>query len=95
MLRIAIPFFSTIQTNSFARVLSIYVLVAEKFGERDTEQQQQQNQTDATSYDPWLVVSYIKKSFATDGLAEYFTVYPGIESSGTRLNNWIILHICI
>ncbi|KAG2227649.1 hypothetical protein INT45_004691 [Circinella minor] len=58
--------------------------MVEKFGERDTEQQQQQNQTDGTSYDPWLVVSYIKKSFATDGLAEYFTVYPGLESSDKR-----------
>ena len=69
------------------------MLVVEKFGERDTEQQQQQNQTDTTSYDPWLVVSYIKNSFATDGLAEYFTVYPGIERSGMRLKIYI-LHTC-
>ncbi|KAI9497478.1 anaphase-promoting complex, cyclosome, subunit 4-domain-containing protein [Zychaea mexicana] len=43
-----------------------------------------QNHPDAVAYDPWLVVNFIKKSFATDGLTEYFTVYPGIERSDER-----------
>ncbi|KAI9266927.1 anaphase-promoting complex, cyclosome, subunit 4-domain-containing protein [Phascolomyces articulosus] len=57
-------------------------LVVEKLAEQNGGEYQ--NHPDAVAYDPWLVVSYIKTSFATDGLAEYFTVYPGIERTGNE-----------
>ncbi|KAI8140857.1 anaphase-promoting complex, cyclosome, subunit 4-domain-containing protein [Fennellomyces sp. T-0311] len=55
--------------------------MVEKLGEQNGEYQ---NHPEAVAYDPWLVVNFIKTSFASDGLAEYFTVYPGIEPSDDR-----------
>ena len=60
-------------------LIYIFLLVVEKLSDQNGDYQ---NHPESVAYDPWLVVSFIKTSFATDGLAEYFTVYPGIEQSG-------------